>query len=470
MGIQEQEDRARQRIIQKQAQAIAQQSQGKPRVGTIGSFQPNGKYTVNLPDGGQGQGVKIYNSLHDVGDSVLLTDRGDGNYLLDGQKAPPPRKELNIDSLDNRCKGYLNGQIFHCESEAQETVIVWAIGISGTVYTLYNLISGENYSLVGPPATIPPCAPLPPNFPPAEPPSPPLPPDAPWYRHIWNLTQGWPTPPGPKCDSFPPVPPTNTGGAGGFTNTLRTSNGRIWDYRTETYNSPTGILGSYSLTTYSQSATPPVIPTGVLSFAVIATGLVGSGWSGSYLQINGNGTPEPWVYVSGGCATVGSYTPAPPVDSRDPGGTPIPNTIEATISIGADLGPIALIRHTPNCVSPNVWNYEKSSRVQNAALVTSNGRLLTDWRYTAPAIPCQSTFKPELFTNLDFIGTALWSIEPADRPATMTQGTPIQLKITKKSIAANCSTAVVSTKTVTAQVTGNLPVTIVAIAVKIIKR
>jgi hypothetical protein len=181
--------------------------------------------------------------------------------------------------------------------------------------------------------------------------------------------------------------------------------------------------------------------------------------------------------MAAGCPPVTNLIlpPTLPIDSRDPNGAPIPNVVEYSLSIGDDLGPIALIRHTPNCVSPGVWNSEKSYTIKADAngtpqIKTTNGKLTTDWRYKNPAIPCRNTFRSELFTNLDFTGVRLWSIETPDRPATITPGTPIQLKVTNKSLDAGCTATVVGSKLTTAQVTGNNPVTIVAIAVKIIKR
>lgn len=469
MGIHDQEERAKQRIIQKQKQAVARQ-QTTPRTGTIGEFLPNGKFEVNLPDGGKGQGVKIYNSRHDEGDTVLLSDRGDGTYILDGPKAPPPRKELNIDSLDNRCKGYLRGQIFHCDEETKETVIAWAID---KTYVLRNLITGERYALESPPATVPPCAPPPPNYP-TPPDSAPVDPGAPWYTHVWN-TQSWAPPiPGSRCTDAVPIHPNDLGNSNESILQLRSElNGTEWQSRSGAgaQNGPNpGFWNSNSLSTTTQSATPP--PIDQIPYLVLSNAVVGGA-----VQFNSRIDLSilPWVYVSGSCPSVNYPGVAPPIDSRDPNGTPIPNTVEVTLSIGEDLGPIAYIRHTPNCVSPGVWNSEKSYTLKTNVngvpqLQTTSGKLTTDWRYKNPAIPCRNTFRSELFTNLDFSGARLWSIETPDRPATITPGTPIQLKVTKKALDNACTATALGTKDITAQVTGNLPVTIVAIAVKIIKR
>jgi hypothetical protein len=475
VGIQDQEERAKQRIIQRQAQAVTRQ-QTTPRTGTIGKFLPNGKFEVNLPDGGKGQGVKIYNSRHDEGDTVLLSDRGDGTYILDGPKAPPPRKELNIDSLDNRCKGYLKGQIFHCDEERKETIIVWAIEKAASgFYVLRNLITGENYALENPPATVLPCAPPVPGTPQTPPPDPVDPASDKLYLHVWQRWS-WGVPTGMVCGPFPTPHPDSSGITSSSTINLQsTIDNTLWTQRyiAGGYTNQGGDWEANSLSTYTSSPTPPPISAGLVDYAVTSNAL-GYTFVNYFLQVGGPGTP--WTYMAAGCPPTADSPPtSPPIDSRDPNGAPIPNVVEVTLSIGENLGPIAHIRHTPNCVSPGVWNSEKSYTLKTNVngvpqLQTTNGKLTTDWRYKNPAIPCRNTFRSELFTNLDFTGVKLWSIETLDRPASITPGTPTQLKVTNKSLDAGCTATVVGSKLTTAQVTGNLPVTIVAIAVKIIKR
>jgi hypothetical protein len=484
--------RAEQRRQSRFRENAAQQSRGIS-IGAIGNRNANGRHDIYPIAGGKepGRGLKTFDAKTTAGDLVATTPRSDGLIVLHGPKASSAELGENVlagNALDDKCGNYLEGQIFSCAQADRETFIAWAIGYWETTTTLYpyliNLTTGESWLLSSAPKTIQPCAAPPAGFPPPQPPAPPLSIDQPWYQHIWHNTPMWPGPPGPLCGSiFPPVPPNYVLFQGGFVNTLRTTDGRIWDYRNEIYsipnpnagpNDPINIsVGTSSLITYSQSPTPPAIPTA--AFAVISTGLVSSGWSGSYLAVNGTAQsgPAPWRYVSGGCQPVANYDPPTPLDSRSPTGLPIPNTIEMTVSIGPDLIPIAFLRHTPNCVSPGVWQYEKSTRIVNDAPVIISGRLTSDWRHTTPTFPCQPTFAPEAFTNVSTTRDRLWSIEPPDRPGPIAaNGGTASIKVTEKQInPANCaSSTTLRSKEFAARNGQYNDLTIASIAVQWIKR
>jgi hypothetical protein len=237
------------------------------------------------------------------------------------------------------------------------------------------------------------------------------------------------------------------------------------------------VWSSFALSIYTSSPTPPQIGAGLVDYAVISNA---SGYTfvNNFLQIGGPGSN--WTYMAAGCPPV-NITPtlSPPIDSRNLNGNPIPNTIEYSLSIGDDLGPIALIQHTPNCVSPGIWNSQKSYTIKADAngtpqIKVTNGKLNTDWRY-GQTFPCRDTFKSQQFVNISGDDrTKMWSIETADRPATLTPNdpNPTPIKITDKTIdpANSCGTTAGKTKEITPIVTGNLPFGIVAIAVKIVKR
>jgi hypothetical protein len=464
--------------LRRQRRRAENASRSRPitQVATIGQRSNNGRYNVISPDGGLsiGKAEKIYSAKHDEGDTVIALPRRDGVILLEGPKATtePTAKDnpLALAALVDNCDGYINGQVFNCGVDKRVTTIAWAIGRQGQFYSLVNLITGETFGLASVPATVPPCATPPSNFPPPLPVPPALPPDSPWYQHVWNIIS-WGTP-SPRCFGAAPVHPNTLTGISSSTIELQSAiDGTSWTYRASTgayLNEFGNFVGwsSNSLVTYSQDPTPPAIATGATDFAVISNAFNYSGFAGSYLQIGTLG----WTYVSGGCPTSATYNPPPPIDSRNPSGTPIANTVEATVSIGADFSPIGLIRHTPNCVSAGVWNYEKSFRIEGTQTKTYSGKLDTDWRY-GPTFTCRDTFDDEKFVNISPSDRAkLWSVETADRPATLTPGTPTQITVTEKTIEPNCATTIVKTKEITAISTGNLPFDILGIAVLIQKR
>jgi hypothetical protein len=456
----------------------------------IGDRANNGRYNVTQPDGGMatGKAIKSFDAAHQPGQVVGAIGRKDGAIVLSGPKAfrEPTAKEnpLDLAALVDRCDGYLNGQIFNCGVEKRVLTIAWAIGrtpgFGGALnYNLLNLLTGESFGLgVAPPATVPPCAPPPPNTPQTPPPNPVDPSDDKIYLHVWQ-NWDWGTPIGPVCSPFPTSHPNSTGATSSSTINLQsTIDNANWTYRYEAGGiSGGGLWSSFALSIYTNNPTPPPIGAGVFDYAVVSNA---SGYTfvNNFLQIGGSGSN--WTYMAAGCPPVNiTLTPSPPIDSRNLNGTPVPNTVEYSLSIGDDLGPIALIRHTPNCVSPGVWNSEKSYTIKADAngtpqIKVTNGKLNTDWRY-GQTFPCRDTFKPQQFVNISGDDrTKMWSIETADRPATLTPNdpNPTPIKITEKAIdpTNNCATTPGKTKDITPIVSGNLPFEIVAIAVKIVKR
>jgi hypothetical protein len=464
--------------LRRQRRRAENASRSRPitQVATIGQRSNNGRYNLIAPDGGVsiGKAEKIYSAKHGEGDTVIALPRRDGVILLEGPKATPEPtakdNPLALAALVDRCDGYINGQVFNCGVDKRVATIAWAIGRQGQTYSLINLITGETFGLVTVPATVPPCATPPSNFPPPLPVPPALPPDSPWYQHIWKrnfpTSQGTPS---PSCSTFPELPAGTLGQPSSSRISLqKTSDGTEWTYRTESGATNAFSFTNASVTTVTQSSTPPPIDLNSGAYAVTATAIYGTGWGGSYL---GLGPVDNWTYTSAACPALNGIPDlAPPIDSRNPSGAPIANTVEASVSIGADFSPIALIRHTPNCVSTGVWNYEKSFRIEGTQTKTYSGKLDTDWRY-GPTFTCRDTFDQELFANISPSDRAkLWSVETADRPATLTPGTPTQITVTEKTIEPNCATTIVKTKEITAISTGNLPFDILGIAVLIQKR
>lgn len=468
----------------------------RPRPATqvvrIGDRANNGRYNVIQPDGGiaTGKAIKSFDAAHQPRQVVGAIGRKDGAIVLNGPKAfrEPDAKTnpLDLAALVDRCDGYLNGQIFNCGVDKRVVTIVWAIGrtpgFGGAFnYDLLNLLTGESFGLgLTPPATILPCAPPQPNTPQTPPPAPVDPDDDKLYLHVWQ-NWSWGTPTGTVCSEFPSSHPDSSGVSSTSTIALQsTIDNTTWTqrYAAGGYTNQGGGWFANALSTYTNSPTPPAIGSGLTDYAAISNAF-GFTLVNAFLQVGGPNSN--WTYMAAGCPPVTNLIlpPTLPIDSRDPNGTPIPNTVEYSLSIGDDLGPIALIRHTPNCVSPGVWNSEKSYTIKADAngtpqIKVTNGKLNTDWRY-GQTFPCRDTFKSQQFVNISGDDrTKMWSIETADRPATLTPNdpNPTPIKITEKTIdpANNCAATSGKTKEITPIVTGNLPFEIVAIAVKIVKR
>jgi hypothetical protein len=322
-------------------------------------------------------------------------------------------------------------------------------------YSIMNLITGGIRILGIISKTVRPCAAtVPPDFP-DIPPTPPIDPSGQLYQHIFAF-QTWTTSPSPTCSPFPPFHPQNFGSTPTSTrfNMKASADGTEWTYRQEfKYDQrlPDGgdNWASNTLVTVTRSPTPPTINPSPLGYAVIGSSTTSSVWPGTYVQVGAFA----WVHVSTSCPPYNQPdSPAPPLDNRNPNGTPIPNTIETSLSIGADRVPIALIRHNPNCVNPVVWNYERSFRMvmvgedpavmRNTAPLEYPGRLTTDWRY-GQTFNCRDTFRSENFSNFDVSGdgrTTLWSIEPPDRPAVIVaNAAPVPVNVTEKSLDQLCA-------------------------------
>lgn len=315
---------------------------------------------------------------------------------------------------------------------------VWAVGYDENAnnwnFVLINLITGYNRPLTSIPKQISGCAAPPPGWNPQSP-SPPQPPGD-LYLHVYKklslLNPSGGTTPilfASSCGLGTPVPiNSNFVGTTGAVISLRSViTNEDWVYRSQ---SGTLIEAGTSYNwfsqiayTYSRSSTPP--PIDAASYIVL--GSVAGGYSGfqGYLALQSD------MIYQGDCGTSASYTPAPPVDSRNPN-TSIPNSYEVRLSIGADRKPIVSIRHTPNCISPGTWNFEQSYTLRDPNPQDSanpirayGGRLTTDWRFQPNAFDCQSALKDELFVNVDMKSfTRLWFIAPTDRPATIPSFSP----------------------------------------------
>ena len=93
---------------------------------TIGPQSDLGTYDVTYADGSvfQGKGIKVFNTAHDEGDTVVAIPRQDGYIALEGPKARPEVSNI----LNDPCGNYLAGQIFSCPQPEE---------IKGRVHILY---------------------------------------------------------------------------------------------------------------------------------------------------------------------------------------------------------------------------------------------------------------------------------------------------------------------------------------------
>jgi hypothetical protein len=438
----------------------------------IGDRANNGRYNVIQKDGGiaAGKAIKSFDAAHQSGQVVSAIERKDGAIVLNGPKAfrEPTAADnpLALPALEDNCDGYINGQIFNCGADKRTLTIVWAIGKQGESYQLLNLITGESYTMGSAAATIQPCATT--GTTPFAAPSEPLVEDGEWYLHVW-LDGDWAFPTTGRCGNpAPPFHPQRISSVSEIRFDLLGPDGRRWTTHSA-FGSLPGFQNwqSHSISVRTQDPTPPprIGTTLGVSYPILAAYQGGSTVFGSAA---GAYRPEA-VYVTAACPS-SNTAPTPITTPRDTGQPPIPNTIEHSLSIGPDFGPIGYLRHTPSCVLLGRWDFSKSFRVLTSSRVEVNGQLSQDWRY-GPTFTCRDTFKGEHWINVDDASkTKLWEIEPADRPTTLTPGTPQQIKITEKTIEPNCTTTIVKTNEITAIVTGNLPFEIVAIAVKIVKR
>ncbi len=393
--------RAQQQAQQRQAQQQSQQRQAfnrrgdrHPQTGVTGMIYPDDSVAV--------EGPQTWADRLRVGAMPRPPVAGDRRQNV---YAPGGYDPIH------KCPGYLHGQVFTCPKRKQiEVRDLWAIGVEETassyLYSLIDLESGDTRSLTSAPKTIRPCLPAPPA-PPGDPP-PPVDPDAPWYLHIWRSANFGPLP-AQACTVLPPIHPNNDSNPSLTYIAAIDSGQRVWKAFYRNGSAASAPWFSNTLHTYTQSSSPPPLPTGNLP--IIETPFASS-WDGSYIDFGA----AQWTYVSGGCPT-SPTGPPDRSDPRDPGGTPIPNTINVTLSLQPDGAPIAMIRHSPRCTFGG-WEFEKSWRLEGDQLKPYSGRLSTDWRYQAQSFVCQSTIATKPFANVDAEEfNRYWEVDATTLPA-----------------------------------------------------
>ncbi len=405
----------RQRYISDRGRAQAQ-GNGSKRWQFLGKDATTTQGIVRSGDGEIRRGDIVTNGYIVPGTTVEVT-QGGGRVEIDAQKWVRPKPVTPVPYLPKK----------------NARLDVWAIGLHETATTtfveLVNLITGTARSLTSIPREISPCGTTPPNFPTvAE-----LPVTAAGeaYIHIWHrlqrLTNAAPVnqPVGASCSSTPPTWPGFTGISPLSVIGLRSqSDGTTWAYRT--YTGTASDAGgafnwtSQSITTITRSSTPPTVDDVYAITGNASTFAVD--WAGNYLGTTGTPLNTGFTYVSANCASIANPTIDPPIDTRNPSGTPIQNQYLITLSIDKDRKPIAHIRHTKNCANPLVWNFDRSYTLRDANVLDDAnpireyaGRLSSDWRHQTTTFPCQVALRSELFVNVD-----AQQVSPATPPAPIT--------------------------------------------------
>ena len=423
----------------------------------IGQRTATGRYDVLYPDGGvfPGLGVKVFNSAHEEGDTVVAIPRQDGSIALEGPKAsiPPP----NI--FKDPCGDYLGGQVFSCPVEPADLMILWALGrrdVGGEngFFTLHliNLKTGTTYAVGEWSKKIQGCPIEQPNAPPPPATPPPSDPDGNGlYRHVWhqpafdanaNLLFSE----SPHCSSNyrPPFGSARLARDQFGTPILYTTyqfydqfgNRFTWFSSTNDWLTNTGDFiarfEGFTMVCLTDNPVPPALP----PLAKVST------------ESSGGISTSAMVYVSTpSCPTVPGENP-PYVPPRDPSKPPINNVSAHTLSLDPQRRPIVHFRHSPNCrrTGFDVDKYFRLEPKQDGSLglkAYPGNSKMKDWRFDLPEFPCKTSLKSNQWISFEIGRSWAWQAEASVtedgkmtvRPATMTLNAPyVEIKVTKSKL------------------------------------